>query len=69
MNKYELELIHDNTFGGKGEQTYKVNNYDGNVETLKEYVEQLNKSCNFWVSWRITNKEKGILEKEIDPLD
>jgi hypothetical protein len=66
---YELELTNDTVYGGYGEQTYKVKDYDGDETKLEEFVKELNEKSNFWVSWRIINKKLGILEKEIDPLD
>lgn len=66
---YEIELIDDNVYGGYGKQKYKVKNYDGDENKLKEYVKDLNEKASFWISWRIINKELGILEEEIDPLD
>ena len=66
---YELKLIKDDVSGGKGYRTYQVENYDGNTEKLEEFVKDLNEKECFWISWRITNSEKGILEEEVDPLD
>lgn len=66
---YEIELTSDHTFGGKGSRYYKVVNYDGNVEKLREFVIELNNKSNFWISWHIYSEIEGILEQEFEPLD
>ena len=69
MDLYEIKLIDDDVFGGKGSKYYQVVDYDGNVDKLKEFVKALNDSSNFWISWHIVNENKGLLEQEFDPLD
>lgn len=69
MKKYNLIETSDNTYGGKGTITYKVENYDGNKENLKQFINEMNEKSSFWITWRIVNDEIGIVEEEIDPLD
>jgi len=69
MNKYDIKLISERTSGVITYEYYQVVNYDGNEEQLEEYRKELAKDELFNVSWRINDKEKGILEKMIDTLD
>ena len=69
MDLYEIKLINDDVFGGKGSKYYRVVDYDGNTDKLKEFVKALNDNSNFWISWHIVNENKGLLEQEFDPLD
>lgn len=66
---YELELLDDKVFGGKGSKYYKVVNYDGDIDRLTEFVKELNEKSNFWISWHIYSTANGILEEEFEPLD
>ena len=50
---------------------YKLVNYDGNEEKLKEYIKMLNDISCFNVDYRIYSNENNevIIEKTIDTLD
>ena len=69
--KYELEEIEERSFGVIRYKYYKVINYDGNEEKIKEYIKQLNNDSCFNIDYRIKNIEnnEAIIEETIDTLD
>lgn len=69
MKEYQLVITYDDVYGGKGTRTYQIENYDGNKQRLKEFIDNKNEKSGFWITWRIINDEIGIIEEEIDPLD
>ena len=69
MKEYEIKLISERQFGVITYKYYQILNYDGNVEELEKYVEELRKDSMFNISWHINDKEKGIIEEMIDTLD
>lgn len=72
-NNYELEeIIKDNyNYGIITYRYYKVLNYDGNEEKLKEYVKKLNDDSMFNIDYYIHKIEvnEAIIEEVIDTLD
>ena len=69
IEEYNLTVTYDDVYGGKGTRTYQIENYDGNKQKLKEFIDKKNEESGFWVTWRIINDEIGIIEQEFDPLD
>ena len=70
--EYELELIErEDTCGRYTLSTtyYKVINYDGDEEKLKEYVKKLNDEAPFWLEYHIHNVKDGIIMCYHDTLD
>ncbi len=65
----ELELIREHQFGVLKEKTYQVKDYDGDVDSLKAFVKELNDNSLFNIDWIIKDEEKGIIEETIDTLD
>jgi len=69
MKKYELEQINLCSFGVIREYKYQVKDYDGDVDSLKAFVKELNDNSLFNIDWIIKDEEKGIIEETIDTLD
>lgn len=69
-NLEELEYKEYN-FGVIKRKYYKVLNYDGNEEKLKQYVSDLNKDSMFNIDYYIHKVEgnEAIIEEVIDTLD
>ena len=69
--EYELEEINKSSYGVIKYYYYKVINYDGNEEKLKEYVKKLNKDSCFNVDYRIKSIDNNevIIEETYDTLD
>lgn len=71
--EYNLEELKDKEYniGIIKHKYYKVLNYDGNVEKLKQYVSDLNKDSCFNIDYYIKeiNGNEVIIEKVIDTLD
>lgn len=69
--KYKLEEIDETSFGVIRYKYYKVLNYDGNEENLKEYVKKLNDESLFNIDYRIKSIDNNevIIEETIDTLD
>ena len=58
----ELEEIHKMKFGVITKILYQVKDYDGNEESLKDYVKQLNADTYFYITYYVRDAEKGIIE-------
>lgn len=71
--EYNLEELEDKEYniGIIKYKYYKVLNYDGNVEKLKQYVSDLNKDSMFNIDYYIHKIEgnEAIIEEVIDTLD
>lgn len=71
--EYQLEKIENKTwnYGVITYYYYKVLNYDGNEEKLKEYVKKLNDESMFNVDYRIKyiKDNEVIIEETYDTLD
>ncbi len=71
--EYNLEELKDKEYniGIIKHKYYKVLNYDGNVEKLKEYVSNLNEVSMFNIDYYIHKIEENeaIIEEVIDTLD
>lgn len=72
-NNYELEEIEERTRTGyvMTYKYYKVLNYDGNEERLKEYVKKLNDESMFNIDYYIDKIDYNevIIEEIEDTLD
>ncbi len=72
-NNYELEEIEEKyyNFGVIKHRFYKVLNYDGNEEKLKEYIKKLNDDTLFNDDYYIQKVEGNevIIEEVMDTLD
>ena len=70
---YELEELEDKTRTGyvMTYKYYRVLNYDGNEERLKEYVKKLNEDSMFNIDYYISKIDYNevIIEEVIDTLD
>lgn len=70
---YELEELKDETRTGYviTYKYYRVLNYDGNEERLKEYVKKLNEDSMFNIDYYISKIDYNevIIEEIIDTLD
>ena len=69
--EYNLEELETYNYGVMKKKYYKVLNYDGNVEKLKQYVSDLNKDSMFNIDYYIHKIEgnEAIIEEVIDTLD
>ena len=71
--EYDLEELEGRTYhyGVMTKKYYKVINYDGNEEKLKEYVKKLNDDSLFNIDYYIHKIEgnEAIIEEIIDTLD
>ena len=71
--EYNLEELEykEYEFGVIKRKYYKVLNYDGNLEKLEDYVQQLNEKIMFNIDYYIYKNEgnEAIIEKNIDTLD
>jgi hypothetical protein len=55
---------------GFGETLYKVANYDGDAEKLKEEFDEWKEGLDFWYSAYLKIRDnEAFIELEIDPLD
>ena len=68
---YELKEDYRSSYGIIKYVYYKVINYDGNEEKLKEYVKKLNDDSCFNIEYRIKSIENNevIIKETIDTLD
>ncbi len=71
--EYNLEELKDKEYniGIIKHKYYKVLNYDGNLEKLEDYVQQLNEKSMFNIDYYIHKIEENeaIIEEVIDTLD
>ena len=71
--EYQLEELEGNThyYGVMKKKYYRVLNYDGNEERLKEYVKKLNEESMFNIDYYIrqVKENEAIIEEIIDTLD
>ena len=71
--EYQLEEIKDmsRNSGVISYTYYKITNYDGNEEKLKEYVKELNDKSMFNIDYYIhsINDNEVIIEEVYDTLD
>ena len=71
--EYNLEELEDKSYnyGVMKYKYFKVLNYDGNVEKLKQYVSYLNEVSMFNIDYYIHKIEENeaIIEEVIDTLD
>ena len=67
--EYEMKKINETTGYVIRYITYQIENYDGDEKKLEEFVKELNEDSLFNITYRIKNKEKGIIEETIDTLD
>lgn len=71
LEHYTLKETYNHLYGGVGYIVYEVEDYDGNIEQLKEDIKKYNQNNGFWVTARIrhVDEESATVEIEYDTKD